>query len=115
LRKPIIKKVLLTSTSLFLTTLLVACGGGGSGGGSSSSTAAPANVSAAGVWTGIARPSGYELDLIVMPNNTLYSLFGTPISGGLSVLGVDFGSVTSSGSSYTGSFKEYYYNNTSTT
>lgn len=93
---------------------MAACGGGG-GGGSGSSTAAPTNVSAAGVWTGIALPAGYELNLIVMPNNTLYSLFGTPISGGLSVLGVDFGSVTSSGSSFSGSFKEYYYNNTSTT
>ena len=108
------KKILI---SLFATASMLglsACGGGG-GGGSSSSTPAPANVSAAGVWTGIALPSGYELNLVVMPNNTLYSLFGTPISGGLSVLGVDFGSVTSSGSAFSGSFKEYYYNNTSTT
>ena len=110
------KKILI---SLFATASILglsACGGGGGGGSSSSTPApAPANVSAAGVWTGIALPSGYELNLVVMPNNTLYSLFGTPISGGLSVLGVDFGSVISSGSSFSGSFKEYYYNNTSTT
>lgn len=101
--------------SVLVTALLVACGGGGGGGSSSSSTAAPTNVSAAGVWTGIALPSGYEANVVVMPNNTLYSLFGLPISGGLSVIGVDFGSVTSSGSSFSGSFKEYLYNNTSIT
>lgn len=91
---------------------LAACGGGG---GSSSSAPAPVNVSASGVWTGLASPSGYTLNLIVMPDNTLYTNFGVPISGGLGVVGVDFGSVTSSGSSFSGSFKEYYSNNTSTT
>ena len=94
-------------TSVFL----MACGGGGGGG-----TSAPVtNVSAAGVWTGLGLPSGYELNLVVMPNNTYYSLFGIPISGGLSVVGVDFGSVTSSGSSFSGTVKEYLYNNTSFT
>lgn len=110
--KKILLPLLVTSSILALS----ACGGGGGGGSSSGGgSSTPSNVSAAGVWTGIARPSGYELNLVVMPNNTLYSLFGTPISGGLSVVGVDFGSVTSSGSSFSGSFKEYYYNNTSTT
>jgi len=111
-----------TVNKLFLSLLvsisaigLTACGGGG-GGSSGSSTPPPvANVSASGVWTGIASPSGYTLNLIVMPDNTNYSIFGTPISGGLSVIGADFGSVSSSGSSFTGSFREYYYNNTSTT
>ena len=98
--------------AITFSLLIVACGGGG---GSSSSTPAPTAVSAAGVWAGTVRPAGYELNLIVMPNNTLYSLFGTPISGGLSVLGVDFGSASTSGSSFSGSFKEYYPNNTSTT
>jgi hypothetical protein len=91
--------------------LMTACGGGG---GSSSSTT-PTNVSAAGVWTGIALPSGYELNLIVMPDNTLYNLVGTPISGGLSIIAVDFGSVTPSGSSFSGAFKEYFFDNTSIT
>jgi hypothetical protein len=105
---------LLTSALVALSALtLAACGGGG--GSSSSSTPPPVNVSAAGVWTGLAAPSGYELNLIVMPNNTTYALFGTPISGGLRVLGVDFGSVTSSGSSFSGSFVEYLFNNTSYT
>jgi hypothetical protein len=103
-------KLLIAAT---FSLLLVACGGGG--GGSSSSTPAPPNVSAAGIWTGLAAPSGYELNLIVMPNNTTYALFGTPVSGGLRLLGVDFGSVTSSGSSYSGSFVEYLFNNTSYT
>jgi hypothetical protein len=93
--------------------ILAACGGGGGG---SSSTPAPApvvNVSASGVWSGITGPTGYTMNLIVMPNNTVYTNFGTPVSGGLSVLGVNFGSVTSSGSSFSGPFREYLYNNTS--
>ena len=91
---------------------LTACGGGG---GSSSSTPAPAPVSASGAWTGLTGPSGYTLNLIVMPNNTIYTNFGTPVTGGLSVLGVDFGSITSSGSTFSGPFREYLYNNTSYT
>lgn len=90
---------------------LTACGGGG---GSSSSTPVT-NVSASGAWTGITGPSGYAINLIVMPNNTVYTNFGTPVTGGLSVLGVNFGSVTSSGSTFTGPFREYLYNNTSYT
>ena len=107
-----ILKLLTPLLVAFSAVALTACGGGG---GSSSSTTAPTNVSAAGAWTGIALPSGYELNLVVMPNNTLYTLFGTPVSGGLSVLGVDFGSVTSSGSSFSGSFVEYLFDNTSYT
>lgn len=114
---PMIQKLLTPLLVALSSVALTACGGGGGGGSDSSSTPAPppANVSAAGVWTGIALPSGYELNLIVMPNNTLYSLFGIPASGGLSVLGVDFGSVTTSGSSFSGSFTEYLFNNTSYT
>jgi hypothetical protein len=101
-------KLLIAAT---FSLLLVSCGGGGG----SSSTSAPTNVSAAGVWTGIALPSGYEGNVVIMPDNTFYALFGTPISGGLSIIGVDFGSVTSSGSSFSGPFKEYFFDNTSTT
>lgn len=108
-----LQKLLTSALVAFSAITLTACGGGG--GSSSSSTPPPVNVSAAGLWTGLAAPSGYELNLIVMPNNTTYALFGTPISGGLRVLGVDFGSVTSSGSTFSGSFTEYLFNNTSYT
>jgi hypothetical protein len=99
--------------ALTISALLTACGGGG-GGGSSSSTPVT-NVSGAGVWNGYTYPSGNPIDLIVMPNNTMYSLFGTAVNGGTILIGADFGSVTSSGSSFSGSFTEYFYNNTSIT
>ena len=103
---------LLTSASILT---LSACGGGGS------STPAPApapapNVSAAGVWQGIAKPSGYTVDLVVMPNNKMYTVFGNNLSGGgLAAIGADFGTASTSGSALSGSFTEYFYNNTYTT
>lgn len=97
---------------LVSSSVLVACGGGG-GGGSASAPAPVTNVSATGLWQGITSPSGYTLDLIVMPDNRLYTVFGTVISGGaLAVVGADFGTASVSGSTVTGSFTEYLYNNT---
>jgi hypothetical protein len=107
---------MLKTLTIFATALALAACGGGGGGSSSSSTPAPAPaVSAAGVWTGLALPSGYELNLVVMPDNKLYSIFGTPISGGLGIIGADFGSVTASGNSFAGTFTEYFFDNTSLT
>lgn len=109
--KVTVNKLLLALLISISAVGLTACGGGGGGG--SSSTAPVTNVSASGVWTGLTGPYGYTINLIVMPDNTIYTNFGTPISGGLSVLGVNFGSVTSSGSAFSGPFREYLYDNTS--
>ena len=88
---------------LTITLFLFACGGGG--GDSSSST--PANVSAAGVWQGISS-SGYVNDLIVLPDNRFYNIYGVgTVGGGLAVVGFDYGTATTSGSSLSGPFTEY--------
>ena len=90
-------------STLVLALFLVACGGGGGG----SSSSAPANVSASGVWQGIAS-SGYIGDLIVLPDNRFYNIYGVgTVGGGLAVVGFDYGTATSSGSSLSGPFTEY--------
>jgi len=96
-------------SKLFALTIpffLFACGGGGG----DSSSSATTNVSAAGTWQGIAS-SGYVGDLIVLPDNRFYNIYGVgTVGGGLVVAGFDYGSGSISGSNLSGPFTEYSYN-----
>jgi len=112
IRKIVVNKLLLSLLVSASALGLTACGGGGGSGSSSSASTPVTNVSAAGAWQGIANPTGYTLDLIVMPSGKLYTIFGTVISGGaLTVIGADFGSASTIGNALSGSFTEYFYNN----
>lgn len=86
--------------------LLLACGGGG--GSNSSSTPAVNNVSAQGFWQGTSS-TGYISDLIILPNNHFYNIYGTNNNGGLTVVGFDSGSSSVKGNIFTGSLTEYLY------
>ena len=90
------KNKLVLISALTLITL-AGCGGGGGG-----STPTPAtNAVAAGVWQGTSS-SGYTVDLVVLPNNSFATIFGTSTgNGGLNVVGFDIGSGTISGSTLT--------------
>lgn len=91
--------------SLGLTAMLAACGGGGDGGGTP-------NAVAEGVWSGTTS-TGYSLNLLVLEDNSFYSIFGTVAGGVFGVVGFDQGAGSISGNSFTGSGREYLSNNTS--
>jgi len=79
-------------------SLLTACGGGGG-----SSTPA---VSAEGAWVGTSS-SGYTLNTLVLENNDFWNMFGTMSGSTFLVRGFDQGSVSVSGSTYSGNLREY--------
>lgn len=88
--------------TLALCALITACGGGGGGGGSS--TPAPAaNVDAQGLWSGTSS-AGYALNAVILETGEFYSMFS---SGGVAY-GIDYGTGTSSGSTFSGSLVEFY-------
>jgi hypothetical protein len=88
--------------ALALCGLITACGGGG--GDSGGSTPAPvANVEAQGLWSGTGS-TGYTLNAVILETGEFYSMFS---SGGVAY-GIDYGTGTSSGSTFSGSLVEFY-------
>ena len=87
-------KYALAATSLALVT---ACGGGGSGG---------ANVAVEGAWQGTTS-NNFTVELLALENNEFYTIFGTMSGSNLLVRGFDQGTYSVSGSSISGSFREY--------
>jgi hypothetical protein len=85
-------------------TLLVAACGGGSGGGEGAVNGA--NVSVEGAWQGTSS-NNYVVNIIALENNEFYTIFGVMNGSNLLVYGFDQGTVTVSGSSLSGSFREY--------
>ena len=87
--------------ALASVTLLAACGGG-SGGGSGGSQPV-ANQDPQGFWTG-SSSANYAISAVVLENGEFYSMFS---SNGIAY-GVDYGTGTVSGTSISGSLKEFY-------
>ena len=79
--------------------LLAACGGGGGGG-------TVANVKVEGAWQGTTS-NNYVVNLIALENNEFYTIFGVNSGSNLLVYGFDQGTTSVSGSSISGSFREY--------
>ena len=82
-------------------SLLAACGGGGSDSGGS-----VANVPVEGAWQGTTS-NNYVVNLIALENNDFYTIFGVNSGSNLLVYGFDQGTTSVSGSSISGSFREY--------
>jgi len=95
----------LKNLSISIVLTLSACGGGGGGGGAS----IPTTVNASGLWQGTAS-NGYSVYMVVMPNNTFYTIYGAPTpSGGLATYGYDIGFATTSGNNFSGTLTDYLY------
>ena len=88
-------------TTLSLSAMLVACGGGG-GGGTSSATP---NAITEGTWTG--NVGAYILNILILENGDLYSLYGTNSGGIFSVYGFFRSLSTVSGNTLNAPYSDY--------
>lgn len=86
-----------TLVALTSVALLAACGGGS--GGSNNNVA---NQDPQGFWYGTS--AGYNIEAVILENGELYNIFS---KNGVAY-GVDYGTITVSGSSYNGVLKEFY-------
>ena len=84
--------------------LLSACGGGGGGGDGGGGNVA--NVQVEGAWQGTTS-NNYVVNLIALENNEFYTIFGVNSGSNFLVYGFDQGTTSVSGSSISGSFREY--------
>jgi hypothetical protein len=86
------------------------CGGGGSGGGSGGGGGGGGGTPSAqaqGAYFGTAS-NGDSFEAIILPNNTLYSLYGTTTGNVFNVMGLITGPGNSSNGSYSASITDYY-------
>jgi len=80
---------------------LTACGGGGGGGGGTSTPVA--NSDPQGFWGGTSS-AGFDQAAVILETGELYNIFSR---GGIAY-GIDYGTLTVSGTTFSGSLSEFY-------
>lgn len=92
-----------------LSVFLSACGGGG--GSSSPATPASTSTKAEGLYTGTST-TGYTFNALVLENDEVWALYGTPSGGVFYVDGLNWAQGSSNNGTFTASnAKDYYKNN----